>query len=356
MEESRGRQRARRLIRAAALLLGLWLAVKYLLGPALPFLLSLALAKLLEPAVERLSRRLGLRRGFVSAVCCLAVTGALLAAAALASGRLLRELGAFARALPGMLAGSGGLLSRLRGMVTRYIVAAPPEVQDALNAAVSGLTRRLGQVPGELMGRVMSLAPELLSHAPAIALSVVTFFISLFFISASYPRITAFLARQVPPDKRGAVREIRSGVADVLGKWLRAECLLCALTFAELCAAFLLLRIDYAVLLALVTALIDMLPVLGTGTVLIPWAAAKLILGDPLRAALLMVTYGVVTLVRSIAEPKLVGGQVGLPAAATLAAMYAGFRTVGVAGMVIFPLALMALKHLNARGFVKLWR
>ena len=94
MEESRGRQRARRLIRAAALLLGLWLAVKYLLGPALPFLLSLALAKLLEPAVERLSRRLGLRRGFVSAMCCLAVTGALLAAAALASGRLLRELGA----------------------------------------------------------------------------------------------------------------------------------------------------------------------------------------------------------------------------------------------------------------------
>jgi predicted PurR-regulated permease PerM len=129
-----------------------------------------------------------------------------------------------------------------------------------------------------------------------------------------------------------------------------------ALTFAELSAAFLLLRVDYALLLALAVAVVDMLPVLGTGTVLIPWAAADLLTGAPLRAAALMVTYGVVTLVRSFAEPKLVGSQIGLPPAAALAAMYMGFRAVGVAGMVLSPVALMVVKQLNDRGYVKLWR
>ena len=344
------------LLKTAAVLLALWLSAKYLLGPALPILLSLLLARLIEPAVRFLSARLRLRRGFVSAVCCLAVTGAILLLLFFAVSRGLRELNAFAGELPDLLGNVSGLLGRLRGAVVRTVVAAPPDVQAWLGEVISGLSARLSAVPGELMGRLMSAAPELLSHAPGAVLAVVTFFISLFFISGSYPSIAAFLARQVPEEKRRTLSNVRRDVLAVLLRWLRAECILCALTFAELSAAFLLMRIDYAVLLALVTALIDMLPVLGTGTVLIPWALADLLTGEPLRALTLAVTYAVVTLARSIAEPKLVGSQTGLPPAAALAAMYAGFRAVGVAGMILSPLALMVLRQLNARGYIRLWR
>ena len=344
------------LLKTAGVLLALWLAAKYLLGLVLPFLLSLALARLMEPAVRFLSERLRLRRGFVSGICCLAFTGAVLLLLFFAVSRGLRELGAFAGELPRLLGNVSGLLDRLRGAVVRAVVAAPPDMQEWLNGVISGLSDRLGAVPGELMARLMSAAPELLSRAPGAVLAVVTFFISLFFVSASYPSVAAFLMRQVPEEKRRTLENVKNDVLAVLLRWLRAECLLCALTFAELSAAFLLMRIDYPVLLALVTALIDMLPVLGTGTVLIPWAAADLLTGEPLRALTLAVTYGAVTLVRSVAEPKLVGSHTGLPPAAALAAMYAGFRAAGVAGMVLSPLALTVLRRLNAGGCVRLWR
>jgi predicted PurR-regulated permease PerM len=226
MAENRQIRWILKLLKAAAALLLLWLGLKYLLGLVLPFLLSLLLARLIEPAVRAATERLHIRRGFVSPACCLLLTGVLLALLWLAASRGLSGISALAEELPGMLRGVTGLVSRLRDRVYGYIVAAPPEVQESLTSAVSGLADRLSAMPGELMARLMSVAPTVLSHAPGLVLSVVTFFISLFFISASYPDIAAFLARQVPEERRLALRNVKGDVLGVCARWLRAECIL----------------------------------------------------------------------------------------------------------------------------------
>lgn len=119
-------------------------------------------------------------------------------------------------------------------------------------------------------------------------------------------------------------------------KWCKAQCILLGVTFCELLTGFLLLRQGYALLLAALIAVIDALPVFGTGTVLVPWGALCLLTGNVPKGLGLLALYGVISLVRSVLEPKIMAAQVDLPPLAALAAMYVGFCAFGVAGMVLW--------------------
>ena len=109
-------------------------------------------------------------------------------------------------------------------------------------------------------------------------------------------------------------------------------------------------------LLAALIALIDALPVFGTGTVLAPWAAVECLLGNVPKGAALLALFAVISVVRSVLEPKLVAAQAGLPPLASLAAMYVGFCAAGVAGMVLAPVLLLLVKQLRDGGYIRLWR
>ena len=121
-------------------------------------------------------------------------------------------------------------------------------------------------------------------------------------------------------------------------------------------AGMLLMRQEYALLLAALIALIDALPVFGTGTVLVPWAAVECLLGNVPKGAALLALFAVISVVRSVLEPKLVAPQAGLPPLASLAAMYVGFCAMGVAGMVLSPVLLLLVKQLHDGGYIRLWR
>ena len=128
------------------------------------------------------------------------------------------------------------------------------------------------------------------------------------------------------------------------------------MTFCQLLAGLLLIRQEYALLLAALIALIDALPVFGTGTVLVPWAAAVCLLGNVPKGIALLALFAVISVVRSVLEPKLVAAQAGLPPLASLAAMYVGFCAMGVAGMVLAPVLLLLVKQLHDGGYIRLWR
>lgn len=119
---------------------------------------------------------------------------------------------------------------------------------------------------------------------------------------------------------------------------------------------FTLLGLDFALLAAAFTALVDALPVLGTGTVLLPWAALALLTGDGGLALGLTVLYAVGLLAHSLLEPRLLAGQVGLPPITALLAMYLGFHFMGVGGMVVLPVALLLVKQLQDDGVVSIWK
>ena len=119
------------------------------------------------------------------------------------------------------------------------------------------------------------------------------------------------------------------------------------ITFFELLIGLMLLKAEGAFIISAVTAFLDALPVLGAGIVLLPWAAINLLTGDAARGIGLMILWGVITLVRSCIQAKLLGDQMGLPPLVTLMAIYAGWCLAGVWGMVLFPMLALTAKQLE---------
>ena len=127
-----------------------------------------------------------------------------------------------------------------------------------------------------------------------------------------------------------------------------------SITFIELSIGLTIIGVENSIIIALLTACLDILPVLGTGGVMIPWSIISLIMGDIGVGIGLIVVYLVVTVIRNIIEPKIVGTQLGLHPLATLISMFIGVNIAGIIGLFGFPIMLSLLLHLNKHGVIKL--
>ena len=332
----------------------LWLGVRYLLRWLLPFLLALALAAAVEPVIAWCRRRMGLKRGFTAAVVTIAVTGAILALAAVIVWQLIRQAAELLGQLPGLLAGLPGMTEDLRQRLEDFCAACPQGLRSWLEE-VPALLGTLAAGAAQRASGACITAAAALAALPGVFLFCGTTALAVFFTAGSYPRVMAFFRRQLG-HRLDRARGVKANLLSTLGKWCRAQAILLGVTFCELLAGFLLMGQRYALLLAAVTALVDALPVFGTSTVLLPWAAVCLLAGQAPRAVALAALYAVISAVRSLLEPKVMAAQAGLPPLAALAAMYAGFRALGVAGMILLPMALLFVKQLHDEGYVGLWK
>ena len=168
-----------------------------------------------------------------------------------------------------------------------------------------------------------------------------------FLISAKLPKIRRFFLRHIPRERLRTILAAGKRIRLTLGRWLMAQAKLTGISFLILFLGFVLLRIPYALLWALVVAVLDALPVLGTGIVLLPWALLRLLEGDTVMAVGLLGLYGAAALIRSALEPKLVGRQLGLDPLLTLAAVYVGYRIWGIGGILLAPVMAVAAAQLS---------
>lgn len=334
----------------------IWLAVRYLLPWLLPFLPALAAATLLEPLVERVRRRTRIKRNFLAAVITLAALAAVCGLLFTVASLLLRQARQVLAALPAALSRLPALVQSILDRLDRFCAACPEGLREDLDAWIARLPRLADTAAERVSAAALRLMASGVAALPHLVLFCAATALGTFFCLSSYPAIAAFLRRQLTGAQRRRVREVRTHLFATAGKWLRAQAALLTLTFVQLLAGFLLLRQPYALLLAFLIALIDALPVLGTGTVLLPWAAFLLLLGRTPRALALTALYAVIALVRTAAEPRIVAAQAGLPPLAALMAMYAGFRAFGVGGMVLLPLALLLVKELHDAGCIRIWK
>ena len=333
-----------------------WAGVRSVLVWLLPFLLALGLAMALEPLMEQARRRLRLKRGFTAAVVTLVLVGGLLTVLIAVLVQAVEQALALLSSLPEMLAGLPEALERVQARVSDFCAACPEGLRRWAEGALADLPQLASSLAGQASSAALRGLSSLMAALPGLFLACGTTVLAVFFTLSAYPQVMAFLRRQLPERWRGRAGGVKASVLDTLGKWLRAECILLLVTFLQLLAGLVLLRQEYALLLALLIALIDALPVFGTGTVLLPWAAVLCVAGDVPRGIALAALYAVIAVVRSVLEPKVMAAQVGLPPLVALAAMYVGFRVMGVAGMVLLPLAVLVVKQLHDGGFVGLWR
>lgn len=341
---------------AALAAVSVWFGLRFLLPWLSPFLLAFLTAALAEPAVEFLQRRFMFRRGFASAVCISLFLLSLLGIFTLIVSRCVYELYGFLRSFPEKLSELPQLALSLERITERIASSAPADMRDYIYEAAENLTSKAAEIPAALAGKLASAVSSGITAAPKTILAVLTYAVGAFFVSSGYREITAFIKRQIPAKMRFGVSVLKGDLVATLLRYFKAQLMLMGVTFVILTMAFLVLRIDYAALLALIISFVDALPVFGVGTVLLPWAIIMFISGSHRLAAGLAVTYCIVYITHSALEPKLVGRQIGLHPAATLLSMYVGFCISGLLGMVLFPVALITVKQLNERGFIRLWK
>ena len=331
-------------------------ALRWLLAPLLPFLIALLIAVIIEPWVVCCRRRLGFKRKFSAVVFSTLLVGGLLGVTGWLALRLLREAALWLEQLPEVLGRLPEMFAGLEQRVDAFLSACPDEVEEWMERGVARMADEGPGLLGELSGRVITWTSGCLSYLPFLLLFSVTTLLAIYYTALSYPDIVRFVKAQIPERwqtyARGVVRSLRSS----LWKWMKAESLLCLITFCLLLAGFLMMRLPYALLLAAAITFVDALPVLGVGIALVPWGLFHLLLGDPWSGAALLALYGVITLTRSLLEPKLVAAQVGLPPLAALMAMYLGYSLFGLGGMILLPLVLLFVKQLQDGGFIRIWK
>lgn len=324
----------------------LWAAAKYLLPAVMPFLLGSALALAAEPAVKAMADRARLPRPAAAFLCVSLVFAAAAAVLWLLAALFFRELGILSGILPDM----GSTITLAQDLLLHAVSALPEQLQPMLNGAVLNLFSDSADLFARLSSGVVHLASALLGRIPGSALVIGTAILSAFMISARLPTIRSRLRSLIPPEWQTQCRRVLSGLRHSLGGWVKAQTALAMVTFLILTTGFFLLRISYAPFWAGLIALVDAIPVLGTGTVLLPWAVLSLLQGSRLQALGLAVIWVCTVLTRSALEPRFVGSQLGLDPLVTLAALYIGLRFWGLPGVLLAPFAAMAVSTLFPAG------
>lgn len=324
----------------------LWLGTRYVLPVALPFLLGAGVALLAEPLVQIAVNKLRFPRYLAAGVGVTAALVAVLSIVSLLGAAAVRELGKLVQNLPDLesTAQQGMLLTQ--DFLVGISESAPESVRPMLQRTVLNFFDDGSVLLQEVTGKIPGIVSTAIARFGDGALGVGTGVLAAFFISARLPELKTQIKERIPQRWHQEYLPAIKRVRKALGGWLKAQCKLLGVTYGIVTAGFLLLGIPYGWAWAILIALVDAMPILGTGTVLLPWALVNVLRGKTLQAAGLFCVYGATLATRSILEPRLVGRQLGLDPLATLVALYLGYRFWGIAGMFLTPILISAAKSL----------
>ena len=334
----------------------IYVALKFALPVVLPFFLAWCISFAVTPLSRWISKKTHISERPLSVFLMIILLSVLSVLLFLVFSRILYEvqnLAAWAGEENGMLE---GYIKDARAFFEDLFAKVPFSERffgsDGLFSAWDGINDMLSDLVSESVKNISAGIPaaiaSVLRALPDLVLFVVVSVIASFYFCFRKEKLGEIFAGILPEKYAKKLPDIKKSMAGTAIGYVKAYFLIFLMTFSELFAGFAILKVKYAFILAFVIAIIDILPVLGTGIVLVPWALVLLLSKNYYLGFGLLIMYGVILLVRQIAEPKIVSKNIGLPAPVTLVAMYAGFKLFGFFGMIIGPAAALICKTVFA--------
>ena len=344
---------------AYAVLVGIiyYVLVRYVLYALLPFTIALLVTFMLKRPVDHAANLLHIPRKGMALVLVVVFYGLI--------GALLTY---------GVIQLILSVLEWFGSLSTIYAANIEPAVQRVLqwyedlianiDPAHAGQADSIANsILGNLASGVASLSRAVVGYAQRLALKTPKFFISLIFCIIStvfmemdYSKITYFFLAQFPEKSQKTIMEAKNYLLNTIGGMLRSYGCIMLITMCELMVGLRVIGIENSMPLAVIIAIFDILPALGTGGVMIPWVVIELLQGKYVLSLKLLLLYAIITVVRNIIEPKIVGESIGLHPILLLISIYVGGTILGPAGIVIMPFTLIVIKKLNDAGHIHVFR
>lgn len=340
-----------------------------------PFIFAFIMATIFNKPIKAINKKIPVKRNILSVLFVLLTLGVFVAVFFLIGIEVYERLKGFFEYVGAMFRNISGLFNEVKLWILDVTSFLPEAVRGVLHENVTQFFDNIIENGFKnisidtsaidwttLLSTGGAFLSGTLGQIPSIVIAFVVTIISTVFMTNDYDRVTDFFFNQLSESSsEKLLAGWRLGVSS-LKKMIKAYCLIILFTTFELTVGFSILKligvleISYILIIALLIAIVDIIPVLGTGTVLLPWAVYSFITGKIGLGIGLLVLYGIILVVRQVIEPKLVAGQVGLSPIVTIVAMYIGTKTMGVMGFFILPFAVILVKVLNDEGVISVFK
>lgn len=339
------------LILILAIILGCVFVAPKIILLFMPFIIGGVLAWSVSPVVRFLEKKMKIGRRAGSVLVIMSVIAGIGFLIYAIGNRLVRELVKFFRIMPGLWSDLEiefiGLIQKWSGVLDGL----PREVVEKVRELGQNIGTEAGVLIGKLSVPAAGAVGDFALNIPGIVIAVIICLLSAYFFVAEKDYISRVLKQMFSESLMKKCLILKQTTMDVMIGYLKAQFKIELWVYLVVCAGLLLLKIPYGYLIAIPTAFMDMLPVFGTGTILIPWTLFELLNGEYLYALGLMVIWGISQLVRQLIQPKVIGKFMGLDAIPTLILLYVGYKFAGVVGMIAaVPIGMLVLS-MNEAGF-----
>lgn len=335
-----------------ATVLIIWLGPK-LLSFFLPFVIAIIVSAIANPLVNFLEKKVKILRKHSSAVIIVLVLAVLFALIYLLIWGLIQGAQQLFGEMDDIIATFLGFLDEFRVALANLSISLPEGLHELILSLDTSIESALTGFAADLMDRInLSAAGNYLNSALNVVILIIISILATYFVMIDRNSISLAISRVVPTSIQQYYRVAMDNIRTAVGGYVKTQLKLMIIIMLALFVGFKLLKVEYALLLAFITAILDFLPVFGTGTIIGPWVVFKIISGDYLYAVFLIIIYLVCLLLKQLLQPKIMGDSVGLSPLYALFFMFVGYRLDGIWGMIIgIPIGMILLSFYRAGFF-----
>lgn len=311
----------------------------------LPFALAAVVTLIIYPATRKLKQKLKMKEPVSVFLIILLSIVAVVGLFILVFVIVTKELGGVVSTLLDALNNGDSVLDALFSF-TRLIEDKLPFLKDILKSEeiYSMLVGVLSDMLKASSQKITAWAGSIIKNLPQIFVAFVSFSLSLFYLVKDYNKISTAFFGILPKKCREVSVILKNEISKMLTKYIKSYGLILTITFAELLSGFLVLGIENSFALALIISLVDILPIIGSGIVLIPWGITMLIFGNIFQGVGVIVIAIIVYIVRQLVEPRIISAQMNMHPLLTLISMYVGLKIQGAIGMIFAPIFAFFVK------------
>ena len=356
-----------RLLRVATVIcitVTLIFALFYVAKYTYPFLIALFFALLINPIVNFLEFRLNLNRAVAVIVAIFLLLSIIAGIITLLIVELINGTNYLAEHIPTHYS---RMIILLEEIFTHHIIpiyqqiismfhTLEPAHQKTIISNIQQIGEEIANTGAQLLHTILQKIPVLLGQLPSYVSVLIFSLLGTFFISKDWYKFITVIEKVVPKTITKSSIDVIHGLKKALLGFVKAQITLISITTVIVLIGLVILRVDYAVTIALITGLIDLLPYLGTGLIFIPWIIYMFFNGNYFLTIGLALLYITVVVQRQLMEPKVLSNNIGLNPLATLIALFVGFQLWGLTGLIFGPLILVIINTLIQTGVIhQLW-